>query len=192
MDGILDIFSDSLTLATAPPGLTLVEIMGSEREALTELMARLAVDVHFEVIPGGEWLPDQANLRRALRMHTPAVNEGLARIHLMRPFTCLQVVDLLAGAGGSGRLLLVLDFLHHFYNTDVDLALRLRVLEQCSRHLRQIARMRPVAVFLQYLPEQEYEDFLPYIARAADEVLRIEEILPPQASQPGLFEGFDG
>jgi hypothetical protein len=192
MNDLLDLAVDRLAVRGRSPGLSLIEIMGSEREAVTELIARLTLTGTFRIIPASEWLPDQDSLRRAVRRHTVAVHESLEHIRLTRPSTCLQVLDLLSDGDAGRDLLLVLDFLHHFHNADVDLDLRYRVLEECCGHLKRLALIRPVVLFVRYIPQEEYEDFLPFVIEIADEVIRMEEVSSKTASQPGLFEGADG
>jgi hypothetical protein len=171
---------DDTRLPTGPGRLLLALTEGRERPALTELMARLALRGPFDFIAAGEWVPGRIDLQQAVRRRTPAVHAALDRLQLTRPTTYLQLLDLLAEAGASPRLLLVLDLFHLFYVQDVTLAQRLRVLEACCAHLRRIKRLRPAAVFVQRLPVEDFEQFLPLALDAADEVL----YLAPPVAQP--------
>ena len=166
--------------------MLLVETEGRPSEGITELFAALALRGPFYAIAGGEWLPTYA-LVRSLRRRTAAIHDILGRIRLARPFTCYQVLDLLADIRPERDPVLVLDFLHHFHNSDLDLNVRQRVLEQCCRHLERLSLMRPLLVFVQVLDSDEYRSFFPLVAQAADEVLQAAESEPAEALQPVLF-----
>jgi len=169
------------------PRLYLIELVGKEHENITALIATLALRGTFDLIAAGEWLPDQNRLRRALRRQTAAVKETLDHLILMRPFTCFQFRDQLEQADSQNRLLLVLDFLHHFYNPDLDLSLRQRVLEECCRHLQRLSQSRHVIVLVQRLPVDEYQNFFSLIASIADEILEAEKDTSSEAEQDSLF-----
>jgi hypothetical protein len=167
--------------------LLLVETPGRESESLTELIAALALRGPFHVIAGGEWLPGYA-LARSLRAKTLRVKQALDHVILTRPFTCYQVLDLVSATRPGTEPLLVLDFLHHFYNDDVDLPIRLRVFEQSCRHLQQLALFRPVLVFTQreQMPLILYQHFFSLLASIADEIFQLEEI-SSEPAQLALF-----
>lgn len=176
----------SLSRRTQAPRLLLVETEGRPSEGITGLFAALALRGPFYAIAGGEWLPTYA-LVRALRHKTPAVQQVLGRIRLARPFTCYQVLDLLTDIRPERDPILVLDFLHHFHNPDIDLSVRQRVLEQCCRRLERLALSRALLVFVQALQTEEYRNFLPVLAQVADEVLQTADAPKEEALQPALF-----
>ena len=186
MNTLLTITSKYLRLVIEPR-LLLIVLAGKEHESITELIAALALRDAFDLIAAGEWLPDQNRLRRTLRRHTVAVKETLDHPILARPFTCFQLRDQLEGAGSQNRLMLILDFLHHFYNPDLDLSLRQRVLEQCCQHLGRLSRSGHVIVLVQHLPVDEYQKFFPMIASVADEILEAENDASTEALQDLLF-----
>jgi hypothetical protein len=166
----------------------LVEIAGRARAELTELITRLALHGSFFLIAGGEWLPDQDSLRRAVRRHTTRVEETLARISLARPSTCLQLRAQLEDVRSQSRVILILDFFHHFYDPDIDLSLRQRVLQECCRSLRNLSRSQPVFVIVERLPVEEYDRFFPLLDSIAGEILEVEiENLQPEERQSPLF-----
>jgi hypothetical protein len=101
-----------------------METAGKEHEAITELITQWALRGTFYLIPGGEWLPDHDTLRYSVHRYTVAVDETLDNLILARPSTCLQLLDLLMEADKQNKPILILDFLHHFYNSDVELSLR--------------------------------------------------------------------
>jgi hypothetical protein len=83
--------------------------------------------------------------------------------------------------------MLVLDFLHHFYNPDLDLSLRQRVLEECCRHLGRLSHSRQIIVLVQRLTVDEYQNFFFMIASIADEILEAEIGVSSEAVQDSLF-----
>ena len=166
--------------------MLLAVIEGREKRALTELIARLALDGPVELIAGGEWVPGHMDLRRAVRRHTTAVHATLERLTLTRPSTYLQLLDLLAEPQPRKELLLILDFLHLFYVPDVELSTRLRVLEGCCEHLHRIKLLRPLVVVVQQVPAEDYRQFMPLLRECADVVLEAEPDRVRVVSQPAL------
>lgn len=156
-------------------------------EELTEFIARLALRGPFHLIVGGEWLPDQDRLRRAVRRHTTAVVEVLEHPILGRPSTCLQLRDQLEKAATQPDPVFILNFFHHFYDPDIDLALRLRVLEDCCKSVQILAISRPVLVLVRAMPVDEYQDFLPSITSISTEIIEIQEKTATEAVQHTLF-----
>lgn len=177
MNTFPEILSRALTPPIQPPHLLLIETHGRPADGLTELFAQLALRGPFYAIAGGEWLPTYS-LVHAIRRCTPAVRQVLERVRLARPFTCYQLLDLLTDIRPERDPVLVLDFLHHFHNSDVQLDVRRRVLDQCCRRLERLALSRTVLAFVQSLDTDEYRSFFPLVAQAADEIL--------QAAEPDL------
>jgi len=169
-----------------PPRLLLVETFGRPSAGLTDLFAQLALRGPFYAIAGGEWLPTYT-LVQALRRHTPNVRQVLERVRLSRPFTCYQVLDLLTDIRPERDPILLLDFLHHFHNSDVQLDVRLRILDQCCRRLERLSLARTLLVFVQSLDTDEYRTFYPLVARSADEILQAAEPDPHPILQPALM-----
>src|SRR6266508_4365967 len=137
----------SISLANLPrlplsPQVSLGVIRGKQHKELTELIARFALCRYFHFIVGGEWLPDQDSLRRSVRRYTTAVNETLDHPILGRPSTCLQLRDQLTMADAQQHPIFILDFLNHFYDPDVDLSLRQRVLKQCCNCLQDLSQSK--------------------------------------------------
>ena len=186
MNTLPEILPHSLSLKAQAPRLLLVETDGRPSEGITELFAALALRGPFYAIAGGEWLPTYA-LVRSLRHRTPAIQQVLSRIRLARPFTCYQVLDLLSDIRPERDPILVLDFLHHFHNPDIELSVRRRVLEQCCRHLERLSLSRALLVFVQAMQTEEYRNFLPILTGAADEILQAAEAPGEEVLQPVLF-----
>ena len=167
--------------------LLLVETASKEREVVTELIIQLALHGPFNLITGDEWLPDRDTLYRSVRRYTLAVEETLDHPHLMRPMTCLQLLDLLMEADMQNKPTLILDFLHHFYNADVELSLRDRVLEQCCQYTKRLAFSNSVVVLVPRLSTNEYRRFFPLLASIANEIIPVKESPETEAIQNLLF-----
>jgi len=167
--------------------LLLMETAGKEHEAITELITQWALRGTFYLIPGGEWLPDHDTLRYSVHRYTVAVDETLDNLILARPSTCLQLLDLLMEADKQNKPILILDFLHHFYNSDVELSLRDHILEQCCQYTRHLSLSHPVAVLVPCLPTEEYRRFFPILASVADEIIPAQENTAAEDSQDLLF-----
>ncbi len=187
MKAQLSISLANFPLSPAPPRVLLGILKNREHEDLTELIARLALRGPFHLVTGGPWLPDQDSLHRSVRWHTTEVEETLDHLILGHPSTCLQMLDQLTSADSQTHPVLVLDFLHFFYDPDVDLALRLRVLEQCCQCLRQLARSKPVVVLVYHLGVDEYQLFFPVLESVADEIMEVQESDALPASQLSLW-----
>ena len=156
-------------------------------DELTELIARLALLGPFHLIVGGEWLPDQDSLRRAVRRNTTAVMETLENPILGRPSTCLQLRDQLEKADCQPHPVFILNFLHHFYDPDIELTLRKRVLADCCQRIQVLATSRPVLVLVRVMPVTEYQEFLQSVTSIATEIIEIQEKPNTEAVQPSLF-----
>ncbi len=155
--------------------LLLVETSGKEHARITEIIARLAMQGPFNLIAGDEWLPDRDTLSRLVRRHTVKVTETLDNPRLRRPMTCLQMLDLLAEVDKGNRPTLITNFLHHFYNGDVELSLRDRVLEQCCHYTKRLSLSCPVVVLVPCLQTEEYKRFFPLLASIANEIVPVQE-----------------
>ncbi len=186
MNTLPSLASDPLPLVSQRSRLRLIETAGRQNEGITELFAALALHGSFYAIAGGEWLPTYA-LVQSIRRRTPDIKQILGRVRLARPFTCYQVLDLLEETRPERDPILILDFLHHFYNPDIQLPVRQRVLEQCRKHLQRLALSRSLLVFVQEMQTEEYERFLPVLTAAADEVLHMQEAFDEQDAQLAFF-----
>lgn len=167
--------------------LLLVETAGRERDRLTELIVQLALRGPFNLIAGDEWLPDRDTLTRSVRRHTLEVEKTLDNPRLRRPMTCLQLLDLLIEADQGNRPTLITNFLHHFYNGDVELSLRDRILEQCCQYTRRLSLSNPVVVLVPCQNTDEYKRFFPVLASIANEIIPVEEEILREDIQGLLF-----
>lgn len=179
------------TLSNLPPtvtrarGLALILTPDPARTILTEFIAARVLSGPLFVISGSEWLP-AFELTRVLRRATREVRQALDHLYTARASTCYRLFDSLANLPSNGEPLLVLDFLHTFYDSDVPLRVRLFKLRECCRQLRRLALYRPVIVMTQEIPVEDYEKFLPALQSVADRTLTLTPE-PDPVKQPGLF-----
>jgi len=166
-------------------GLTLLLTADQARAGITELIAALVLSGPLFVLAASEWLPAY-ELTFKLRKKTLEVRETLNRLFTVRASTCYRLLDSLVNIPPKGEPILVLDFLHTFYDPDIPLPVRFYKLRECCRHLKGLALHRPVIVMTQAMPKEEYQKFFPALHSIADRTLSIEPELE-QISQPALF-----
>ena len=175
-------------LAPFQPGrLLLVKTPDRAPKAITQLIVQWALRGPFYLIAAGEWLPHHDELRYAVFRYTVAFDEVLNNLTLSRPFTCLQLLDLLAEANAQNKPILILDFLHLFFDADVDLSLRESTLEQCCQHTKRLSSFHPAVVLVPDLNIEDYRRFFPLIASVADEIVEAGQKPAVAASQGLLF-----
>jgi hypothetical protein len=166
-------------------GLTLILTADRARTGTTELIARLILSSPLFVIAASEWLPAY-ELTRTLRKKTLHIRQALNNMRMARTSTCYRLLDTLINIPPNREPILVLDFLHTFYDPDVPLRVRLYKLRECCRHLKSLAFYRPVIVMTRELQTEEYEKFSPALLSVADKTLTLESE-PEQARQPELL-----
>jgi hypothetical protein len=170
---------------TRKRGLTLVLTRDRARKSKTDLIASLILHGPLFVVSGDEWLPSY-DLPRIIRGHTTEIKEIMGRLSTARVSTCYRLFDTLAGIPLKGEPVLVLDFLHTFYDSDIPLRTRLFKLRECCRELRRLAFYRPVIVLTQEMEAEDYEKFIPALYSITDKTLTLDPELEP-VGQPALF-----
>jgi hypothetical protein len=166
-------------------GLSLILTQDSARRNKTDLIANLVLNGPLFVVSGDEWLPSFA-LPRILRKHTTEIKKILGRLYTARASTCYRLFDSLAGIPLKGEPILVLDFLHTFYDSDIPLRVRLFKLRECCRELKRLAFYRPVIVMTQELEGEEYKKFIPALCSITEKIVILDPELEP-IQQPALF-----
>lgn len=175
-----------LTLANREKrGLTLLLHQDEARQSKTELIARLILSGPLFVLSGDEWLPSY-ELPRRIRERTTDVKRVMDRLYSARVSTCHRLFDSLANIPSNGEPILVLEFLHTFYDADVPLRVRLFRLRECCRELKRLAFYRQVLVMTREMAAEDYEKFAPALYSISDNVFRLEPELE-QIQQPALF-----
>jgi hypothetical protein len=170
---------------TRSRGLYLILTADRARSGLTEMIATLILQGPLFVVAASEWLP-AFELTRIVRRKTIAVRETLNRLRSARASTCYRLYDSLASLPINGEPILVLDFLHNFYDEDIPLPVRFFKLRQCCQELKRLAFYRPVVVVTRQLVVENCEEFIPILTSVADKTISIEPEIET-ISQPALF-----
>ena len=170
---------------TEKRGLALILTQDRARKSKTDLIANLILNGPLFVISGDEWLPAFL-LPRILRGRTTEIRTILNRLHSARASTCYRLFDSLANIPSKGEPILIMDFLHTFYDPDIPLRTRLFRLRECCRELKRLAFDRPVIVMTQEMEGEEYEKFIPALLSITDRTFTLEPE-PEQIQQPALF-----
>lgn len=170
---------------TKKRGLALILTQDRARQSKTNLIGNLIIRGPLFIVSGDEWLPAFA-LPRLVRIHTTEVKQIMARLHTVRASTCYRLFDSLANIPSNGEPLLVMDFLHTFYDNDIPLRTRLFRLRECCRELKRLSFYRPVIVTTQENEGEDYEKFIPALLPTVDKFGTLESE-PELIKQPSLF-----
>lgn len=174
-----------VTAHTEKRGLALILTRDKARQSKVDLIAALILKGPLFVVSGDEWMPSFL-LPSIIRERTTTVKETLARLGVVRASTCYRLYDSLAHIPSQGEPILVMDFLHTFYDDDVPLRTRLFRLRECCRELKRLAFYRPVIVIVQEEEVDDYEKFIPALHPIADMTIFLEPE-SEQIKQPALF-----
>ena len=167
--------------ATPTVGLILIAAPRAiRRELATALTVQLALIGPFQVLDGGNSF-DALKLARELRRHTRTYHPALSRVRVARAFTCYQMAALLANTPPGRTPMLVMDLLATFYDENIALPERQRLLNQALGQLERLGRPAPVFVSA----EPEDEPLFGALEGRADHQWRFE--LPQAVAQPRLF-----
>jgi hypothetical protein len=170
---------------TQKRGLSLILTKDSAHKSKTDLIAQLILQKPLFVVSGDEWLP-AFELPRIIRARTSQVKQVMDRLNSGRASTCYRLLDSLASIAPQGEPILVLEFLHTFYDSDIPLRTRLFKLRECCRELKRLASYRPVIVMTREGASEDYEKFMPALGSVADRTLSLEPEVE-QVTQPALF-----
>ena len=113
-------------------------------EGIQELLGRLALRGPVRVIDGGNSI-DAFWLSRYIRRHTVQVEDILRNITFARSFTCYQMQTQLRETLEADMPTVVLHMLTNFYDENVELKERLRVLTHCINELYRLRSRSVVA-----------------------------------------------
>ena len=161
-----------------PKRLSLVILDRHFRRFLPPLITRLVLRAPLRVLDGGNCFPAYP-VAREIRRHTPDVDATLERIQVARAFTCYQVLALLEKIHSDSSPVLILDLLSTFYDENVRLAERKRLLTRCTQEIRRISRHASVGVIVTQRPElEDTPALLRIIEDAAEVVWRFETERP--------------
>lgn len=152
----------------------------AQRQMMTILTARLAVTGRVRLVDAGNCF-DGYGLARQLRQQTSAWQTALERVSVARAFTCYQVETLLTESVSDSSPTLVLNLLDTFYDENVKLVERMRLLEVSLAELRRLYRTASVAVSASLPTRDQPTELLDMLAGAAGQVWSFEE---PQPVEP--------
>jgi hypothetical protein len=170
---------------TEKRGLALILTKDRARQNKTDLIANLILNGPLFIISGDEWLPSFM-LPRMIRGQTTQIKAIMDRLRTVRASTCYRLWDSLANVPSKGEPILIMDFLHTFYDSDIQLRTRLFRLRECCRELKRLAFYRPVIVVIQELEGEDYEKFTLALFPIVDKTYTLEPELE-QISQPALL-----
>jgi hypothetical protein len=172
MDDSLQLFPRQLHLVLAPHR--------AQRQMMTVLTARLALTNRVRLVDAGNCF-DGYGLARQLRQRTSSWQAALDRVSVARAFTCYQVETLLTESVADFSPVLVLNLLDTFYDENVKLSERMRLLEVSLSELRRLCRSASVAVSASLPNRNQPGELLEILAGAAGQVWNFEE---PQPTEP--------
>lgn len=152
----------------------------AQRQMMTILAARLALTGHVRLVDAGNCF-DGYGLARQLRGQTLYWQQALERVSVARAFTCYQVETLLSESVADFSPVLVLNLLDTFYDENVRLTERLRLLEVSLAELRRLCRSASVAVSTSLPKRDQPGELLEMLENAARQVWSFEE---PQPVEP--------
>lgn len=152
----------------------------AQRQMMTMLTARLALSGRVRLVDAGNCF-DGYGLARTLRQQSAHWQQALERVSVARAFTCYQVDTLLSETVADVAPVLVLNLLDTFYDENVKLPERLRLLDVSLAELRRLCRMASVAVSASYPALNQPAEVLEKLAGAAKQVWSYEE---PQPVEP--------
>jgi hypothetical protein len=167
--------------------LLLLETNGKEKENIIELITQWVLRGSFFLIAAGDWFVDHDDVRYSVFRYTNEFDEILDRLRLVRARSCFQLLDLLMAADKENKSVLILDPLHHFYNADVELAVRDQILNDCCQYVKRISLSNPVAMLVPKLETEDHKRFFPVLAAITDEVIPVVEATEMVAIQAQLF-----
>jgi hypothetical protein len=168
--------------------LALLVVDGPAHALWPALIARLALrpapegGTRLRVVDAGNCFAAYA-IARQVRRATADLPGVLQRIQVARAFTCYQVLALLESAPAAAAPLLALDLLSTFYDENVRLAERQRLLLCCAVELKRLSRPAPVGALVSLRAGQlDTPALLKILESAADQIWRFEpERSPPPA-----------
>jgi len=163
------------------------------RSVMLETAAHFALHGPVRVLDGGNHF-NAYLVARSIRRFTADIDSALTRINLARAFTCYQMEALLSAAAllvqqqpASAPAALVLDLLATFYDENVALIERQRLLKLCQRCFKVIAAHSPLLISLRpaMFDRPDQQDLLDEMLDFVDDVWQAEA--PAVPAIPRLF-----
>lgn len=120
------------------------------KELLLQIMAQLALLCPVQVVVGGNRF-DAYQLARLIRRRTLLLDQTMSRVYLQRPFTCHQMLNLLANLRPSAPIV-VIDMLTTFYDENLSDEESVRLVSLALKHLQRLSQLTPVLVTINFPP----------------------------------------
>jgi hypothetical protein len=169
MDTIIASLTAQSSFISASNRLIVIQNNNWGKQEYSRLVSAMAIHGPAMVLAGSDWVPGYTMVRE-IRRQTKNVKQVLERLDLARAFTCYQLLDLLTNQSENAKPLLVMDFLHNFYDSDIPMDVRMRTYKKCVEKLQASAKTRPVAVIVRFSPALVYRQFMAVLSIAADVV----------------------
>lgn len=165
------------------------------RGLMLETAARFAMHGPVRVLDGGNHF-NAYLVARSIRRFTAGIDPVLDRISLARAFTCYQMEALLSAAallvqnpatGEQQPATLVFDLLATFYDENVNLEERRRLLALCRRCLKAISARAPLLISLRpaMFDRPDQQELLDEMLGFADDIWEAQ--IPAAPAIPRLF-----
>jgi hypothetical protein len=167
--------------------LLLLETNGKEKRNIIELITQWVLRGSFFLIVAGDWFVDHDDVRYSVFRYTNDFDEMLDRLRLVRARTCFQLLDLLMEADQENKSVLILDPLHHFYNADIELSVRDRILEHCCQFAKRLSLSNHVALLVPKVDIDDHKRFFPVLAAVMDEIILMADASEEKAVQGSFF-----
>lgn len=167
----------------APGKWGLVIVTREERPVLLTLAARMAERGPLRVLDGGNQF-NAYPVARAARGR----RDVLTRIQVSRAFTCYQMLALLESTPSPPCPFLLLDLLDTFYDENVPLIARQRLLEGCLHHLARLSQQASglVSISTPRISNPANSSLLEAVQNAAHEVW-YSDLSTPEPQPLSLF-----
>lgn len=183
----LPIANPQSVLATDKKKLGLVHGRDAGLLNLLNLSIYIGIQTDVLVIDGGNRF-DPHFVAYGIRRFTHLWEEVSERTHIVRAFTCYEVVKALQEVPGEPYPLLIIDMLATFYDENVNDTEYGHLVDKCVKELKRLLEYRPVVISLTP-PPPDFEgrkDLNNIIAKLADCVFDEGPILNP-IHQPALL-----
>jgi hypothetical protein len=153
-------------------GINLIRTASRAHNIYIDLIASLLSKGPLFVIAGNDWLPG-LELARTIHRERSDAKRVLNGLYTIRTSNCYELFDSLASRRSNGEAILVLDFLHPFYDADIPMSVHFLKLRQCCRELQRLAFYRPVTVITTDTEGDHSDDFVSVLTSVADRTFSI-------------------
>jgi hypothetical protein len=176
-------FMDTIIARPNTTQWTLLAVMPERRKEVLTLVARMAVKDPLLLLDGG----NQANIH-AIAQQAGWQEKMTDHIRVARAFTCHQMANLLDSVEDGPEIIFILDLLSTFYDENISLSERFRLLKICLQCIGRFVQTRMLLVTVTPPPPKaegsvQLFDYLLTIAPK----LHVVKGYPRAEQQPRLF-----